>query len=173
MPSQSHPIKIVCWILFTFFLLLLTKNILFKKSITHYKNYFRREYRQYTVKEGWKQANTTPFSTIKLFYNSRNMNAEYKANNLLGNLVGFMPLGLLLPFLLPWFRHGVRILFAGFLLSLGYELAQLIFGLGIFDVDDLLLNTAGSFFGYCIFFIAALLLGAKKKGDVLHSARHS
>lgn len=162
MTSSPPPIKIIGWIVFVFFLLLLTKNILFKKNIGYYKNYFKREYRQYTIKSGWKQANTTPFSTIKLFYNSRRMNTEYKANNLLGNIIGFIPFGFLLPFLLPWFRHGGKILFAGFLLSMGYELTQLIFGLGIFDVDDLLLNTTGSFLGYIVFFIAFLLFGKRE-----------
>jgi glycopeptide antibiotics resistance protein len=163
--TATTPLKIVCLVLFTFYLLLLTKNILFKKNLAYYKNYFHREYRQYSVKSGWKQANTKPFSTIRLFYNSRNMNTEYKANNLLGNLLGFVPFGILFPFLLPWFRHGSKIILSGFLLSLGYELTQLLFGLGIFDVDDLILNTAGSFAGYCIFFIAVLVFGPRKKSE--------
>lgn len=151
-------VKSLCWILFLVFLVLLTKNILFKRSPHYYKNYFRNEYRHYNVSDGWKQANTKPFSTIQLFYNSRRMNTEYKSNNLLGNLIGFIPFGFFLPLLIPWFRHMIRILFAGFLLSLGYETMQLIFGIGIFDVDDLILNTTGSIIGYIIFLIAKLFI---------------
>jgi glycopeptide antibiotics resistance protein len=162
MPVLSHPIKIVCWILFIIFLLLLTKNILFKKSPRYYKNYFRREYQHYKTEDGWAKANTRPFSTITLFYNSRQLNPEYKKNNLLGNLFGFVPFGFLVPVLLPWFRHGFKILLAGFLLSLGYEATQLWLGLGIFDVDDLILNTAGSFIGYTIFFITGLITRTRK-----------
>ena len=92
------------------------------------------------------------------------MNPEYKKNNLLGNLFGFIPFGFLVPVLLPWFRHGFKILLAGFLLSLGYEATQLSLGLGIFDVDDLILNTAGSFIGYAIFFIAGLATRTGKTG---------
>ena len=132
---------------------LLTKNILFKKSPQHYKNYFNREYKRYKVKDGWAKANTKPFSTIRLFYNSRRLNTEYKTNNLLGNLIGFVPLGLLLPLILPWFRNGFKILVAGFLVSLGYETVQLLTGLGVFDVDDLILNTAGAFAGFLLFLI--------------------
>jgi glycopeptide antibiotics resistance protein len=162
MSSSLSPVKIIGWVLFFSFMVLLTRNILFKKSPAYYKNYFREEYRHYSIKQGWKQANTTPFSTIRLFYNSRNMNSEYKANNLLGNFVGFVPLGLLLPFLLPWFRHGIKITVTGFLLSLCYELTQLVLGIGIFDVDDLILNTAGCLAGYIIFFIGFLIAGKER-----------
>jgi glycopeptide antibiotics resistance protein len=163
MHLSSRPIKIICWIIFVFFILLLTKNILFKKGSHYYRNYFRHEYSHYSIKEAWKKANTKPFSTINLFYNSRRLNTEYKMNNLLGNLVGFIPFGFLLPLLLPWFRHGFKVLVAGFLLSLGYETAQLLFDLGVFDVDDLILNTAGSVTGYIIFFMAGLFFRSSKK----------
>lgn len=158
----------ICWILFVVYLLLLTKNILFKKSPRYYKNYFQNEYRHYKVKEGWKQANTKPFSTIRLFYNSKRMNTEYKQNNLLGNVIGFIPLGFLLSLLIPWFRNGFKILFAGLLFSLGYEMMQLLFGLGIFDVDDLILNTTGSFIGFIIFFITRSLVIVPLKKKALH-----
>ncbi len=158
-------VKTICWILFLGYVALLTKNILFKKNPRYYKNYFRTEYQHYKIKDGWERANTKPFSTIRLFYNSRRMNTEYKKNNLLGNLVGFIPFGFFLPLLVPWFRNGFKILFAGLLFSLGYEMMQLIFGLGIFDVDDLILNTAGCFAGYIIFLLAKIfiLLPEKKK----------
>jgi glycopeptide antibiotics resistance protein len=47
-------------------------------------------------------------------------------------------------------RNGFKILIAGFLISLGYETMQLLTGLGVFDVDDLILNTAGAFVGIYI-----------------------
>ncbi len=134
---------------------MLTKNILFKKSPEYYKNYFKKEYRHYNIKQGWKRANTKPFSTIKLFYNSRRLNPEYKQNNLWGNFLGFVPMGFLLPLLRNYFRKGINTFFAGLLLSLCFELAQLKFGLGIFDVDDLILNTAGCFTGFVICFIGS------------------
>ena len=157
-------VKAICWILFLFFLLLLTKNIVFKKSPQYYKNYFRREYKHYKVKEGWEQANTKPFSTIRLFYYSKRMRTDYKQNNLLGNVIGFIPFGFLLPLLMRWFRRLPRTLFAGFILSLGYEMMQLLFGLGIFDVDDLILNMTGCFIGYLLFLmIRSFVLAQEKK----------
>ena len=161
-------VKMICWILFVVYLLFLTKNILFKKSPHYYKNYFKNEYRQYKVRDGWKQANTKPFSTIRLFYNSQRMNTEYKKNNLLGNVIGFIPFGFLLVLLIPWFRNGFIILFAGLLFSLGYEMMQLIFGLGIFDVDDLILNTTGSFIGFIIFIIVRSFVLVPVKKNALN-----
>jgi len=158
-------VKTVCWILFLGYLAVLTKNILFKKNPRYYKNYFQTEYKHYKIKDGWQQANTKPFSTIRLFYNSKRMNTEYKKNNLLGNIIGFIPFGFLLALLIPWFRNGFKILFAGLLFSLGYEMMQLLFGLGVFDVDDLILNTTGSFIGFIIFLLVRsfVLIPIKKK----------
>jgi glycopeptide antibiotics resistance protein len=155
MTKPGHPVKITGWIVFLFFMLLLTRNILFKKNLSYYRHYFQTEYKQYSISDGWKLANTKPFYTIKLFYNSRNLTTDYKANNLLGNIIGFFPLGLLLPFLLPWFRNILVITFTGFIVSLGYELTQLVFGLGVFDVDDLILNTTGTLLGYIFFKLLA------------------
>ena len=153
MASSPNYTRMLFGLIFVLYLLLLTKNILFKKGPAYYKNYFQHEYKHYSWREGWKHANKVPFSTINLFYNSRHMDSEYRQNNLLGNLLGFMPFGILLPLLLPWFRHFFKILFAGFLLSLGYECTQLFFGLGIFDVDDLILNTAGASLGGITFLV--------------------
>lgn len=156
-------IKLWLWATLIAVLLLLTKNILFKKSPGYYKRYFRNEYRHYNVKKAWEHSNTKPFSTIQLFYNSRRLNAEYKQDNLLGNLLGFVPIGFLLPLLMPLFRKGVYVLLAGFFLSLGFEMTQLVLGLGIFDVDDLILNTAGCFLGYWLFRLAGSVLNVKDK----------
>lgn len=156
-------IKLCLWVIFIAFLLLLTKNILFKKSPGYYKRYFRNEYRHYSVKNGWEHSNTKPFSTIQLFYNSRRLNAEYKQDNLLGNLLGFAPIGFLVPLLIPLFRKGIYVLLAGFFLSLCFEMAQLVLGLGVFDVDDLILNTAGCFIGFGFFRLTSWVLDLKGK----------
>ena len=164
-------IKLCLWVIFIAFLLLLTKNILFKKSPGYYKRYFRNEYRHYSVKNGWEHSNTKPFSTIQLFYNSRRLNAEYKQDNLLGNLLGFAPIGILLPLLMPLFRKGINALLAGFFLSLGFEMTQLVLGLGVFDVDDILLNTTGCFAGYFFYWLVNRLFNPRDQKTF--SQRHA
>ncbi|WP_373163106.1 VanZ family protein [Agathobaculum sp. Marseille-P7918] len=76
--------------------------------------------------------------------------------NIFGNIILFVPLGLVLPLFWQYFdraRH--TILFAAGL-SLSIELIQLVAG-GVTSVDDLILNTAGAAIG---FVLAKLLLRA-------------
>lgn len=63
-----------------------------------------------------------------------------------GNLIWFVPLGLLLPMLAPQ-ANGWRVLLAGAGLSLGIEIAQYLLGTGYADVDDVLLNALGALAG--------------------------
>ncbi len=153
-------IKKFSWILLLVFLLVLTKVILFKGSPGYYKNYFHTTYHSYTIAEGKRKANFKPFATIKLFYESRRLNMEYKVNNLLGNILLFIPLGFLLPLLVKRFRNFFLILFTGFLLSLFYECTQLLTGIGVFDVDDMILNTFGTLIGVIVFYCCKYLFTA-------------
>jgi len=166
-------IKKFSWVLLVVFLLVLTKVILFKGSPRYYKNYFATTYHNYTIKEGIKKANFKPFATIKLFWVSRRLNVEYKVNNLLGNILLFIPLGFLLPLLIWRFRNIFLIVFTGFLLSVFYECTQLLTGIGIFDVDDMILNTSGTLVGVLIFYGAKSLFAAKQKNTIHETAPSS
>ena len=73
--------------------------------------------------------------------------------NLAGNVIGFLPFGFFLPILSRRLRNGVLVTMSGFGLSLLVESIQLIFKVGCFDVDDLILNTLGVLFGYLSFWI--------------------
>jgi glycopeptide antibiotics resistance protein len=169
MPSRL-PIKIISGIVLVAYLLVLTKKVLFKQGgPRHYKQYFSSEYKNYSVSKGWKKANTVPFATINLYKKGlqhHNSIAEY---NLLGNFIGFVPFGILLPLFWPWFRHGIKTLLAGFMLSLGFETVQLLTGLGVWDVDDLLLNTAGTIAGYILFFMVSTTIKLMNRKPVLQT----
>lgn len=70
--------------------------------------------------------------------------------NLGGNIGLLVPIGFLAPLLYPkigW--PGIGLL--AFISGLSIELTQSIFRLGIFDVDDLLLNGLGVLAGYALF----------------------
>ena len=71
--------------------------------------------------------------------------------NVFGNLIAFMPLGFFIPALSRNKKNGFAVVLNCFSLSLLVEVVQLIFKLGSFDVDDLLLNTLGGLFGYMIY----------------------
>ncbi|HYF63398.1 MAG TPA: VanZ family protein [Herpetosiphonaceae bacterium] len=70
--------------------------------------------------------------------------------NLVGNVVAFVPPGLLLPLArrTPALRFT---LLGGLALSLGIEVAQWIAGYRVSDIDDLLLNGLGTLCGYGLF----------------------
>ena len=64
-----------------------------------------------------------------------------------------IPFGFILPVILDKMRSGWLIVLAGFGLSVTVEVIQLITKVGCFDVDDMILNTAGAALGYLLFFI--------------------
>ena len=82
--------------------------------------------------------------------------------NLIGNLVVFFPLGFLIPVYREKKTGPVRILIYSFLFSLGMEVLQLITRVGVFDVDDLFLNTVGGMLGYTAYLLAVGLLRHRK-----------
>lgn len=67
--------------------------------------------------------------------------------NIAGNVLMFVPLGVLLPLFWPWFSSLRRTVLWGFGMSVSIELIQMISG-GVTSVDDVLLNTLGALVGY-------------------------
>lgn len=75
--------------------------------------------------------------------------------HIIGNMIWFVPLGMLLPcYSEKW--KGLRILLCGGALSLMIEGIQYVLGTGISDIDDIILNALGGLFGYftCLLFIS-------------------
>ena len=161
--QPEKAIRIAAWIGLLFCLLVLSKYILFKKSPHYYKHYFTNEYKNYTVSQGWEHANLTPFSTIRLFSSAR-VSSEYSYKNIGGNIIGFIPLGILFPLAFPFLKNRIRLTGFIFAISLLFETFQLITGIGVFDVDDLLLNTLGGIAGYFLYIGAKRLLNADSAG---------
>ena len=93
--------------------------------------------------------NVVPFREIT---RSLHTLTDHAVLNLLGNVVLFMPLGILLGLIFNQRgRVGLKIAFCGFFLSFSLETAQLLFMIGQFDVDDLLLNSLGGLLGYAMY----------------------
>ena len=68
--------------------------------------------------------------------------------NVFGNFILFYPMGIFLPCLFKKVRTVKKTLLIAFGTILSVEIVQLVFRLGIFDVDDLILNIAGWILGY-------------------------
>ena len=70
--------------------------------------------------------------------------------NLFGNIIPFMPIGLLAPLVvrsISW----QKALVLGVATGLSFEVMEVVFRVGIFDVDDVILNAFGVMVGYAVF----------------------
>lgn len=113
--------------------------------------FFSEGYGRTAAEQGYRY-NLTPFVEIKRFWVYREqLGVLAVAANLLGNVIGFIPYGFILPIISQKTRSAFLIIFSGFLLSLCVEIIQLITKVGCFDVDDLILNTLGAAIGYLAF----------------------
>ncbi|MEC0345426.1 VanZ family protein [Peribacillus frigoritolerans] len=96
--------------------------------------------------------NIVPFHTIETyFFNFQHYNFETWFYNTFGTILVFMPLGILLPLVFVNLRNLTLIVLLSLLVSLIIETIQFVTLLGVFDVDDILLNTFGSILGFLIF----------------------
>lgn len=90
-----------------------------------------------------REVNLIPFDALRflapwaLFY------------NVVGNIVWFMPFGLLLP-KVTHFQRFYQVTFLGALLSISIESLQFIFYTGITDTDDIIFNTLGASLGWLL-----------------------
>jgi len=76
---------------------------------------------------------------------------EYFIVNIFGNVLAFAPFGFFLSIAKPKLARVYAIIVMSFLLSLTIETLQLLLKVGIFDVDDLFMNTVGGLLGYGIY----------------------
>lgn len=92
-----------------------------------------------------------PFKTIIDYVGKAHAITDWFVKNLACNVIMFMPFG----FLLPCFSKlkGWKLVLAGCLLSIAIEVLQYAAAIGQMDIDDVILNTAGTALGYGIFFI--------------------
>ena len=91
--------------------------------------------------------NLEPLAEIKRFYNMLGGTRTYKAVlNLFGNIAC-----LFVPYIFKRRISFIKVVFTTFMFSLCIEVIQLYFMIGIFDVDDLILNTIGGALGYVVY----------------------
>ena len=152
--TSNKALRIFLWFMLLLYLVILTKLIIFKRSPGFIKEHFLHHYSWQKAKTNMHKANLKPFATINLYRHSRG-NPEYATNNLWGNTLGFIPLGILLPLLFVRLRTAAGTIFTVFIFSLVFETFQLFSMLGVFDVDDLILNTLGGTIGYLLFWLTA------------------
>ena len=134
-------------ILFVIYVLLLIYFLFFSEAYGREAE-AEREYRY----------NLVPFVEIRRFWVYREQLGLFALfTNIFGNVLGFVPLGCILPVICRKWRNGFLIILSGFGLSLCVETIQLITKVGCFDVDDMILNTLGAALGYLAFAVCDYL----------------
>lgn len=145
--------RMIALALFTFYMYTLIRIILFKfrwRDMTFLTQQLQRnlgnpDNLMYQLQSG----NFIPFKTMLINIHSLSL---HDLSNLVGNIALFIPFGMFLVLM----SKNKGISFKGALtrslsLSLCLECLQVVFSIGIFDVDDLILNTSGGLLGYCAF----------------------
>jgi glycopeptide antibiotics resistance protein len=93
--------------------------------------------------------NFVPFKTIVPLLIGRG-NHLIAMVNLFGNIIPFMPIGLLAPLMVQSISWQ-KALVLGVVTGLTFEVMEVVFRVGIFDVDDVILNAFGVVVGYGVF----------------------
>jgi glycopeptide antibiotics resistance protein len=155
--------KIIMWALFILYLTLLIKVILFKYPAFVIANSFKYAH-ETPLFTRITQGNFIPFKTI-LHYLGGNPSFGVAKENLLGNIIAFGPLGFLLPIVIKGIKDVKHIALSAFIVSLTFEVIQLLTYLGSFDVDDIILNVLGAMCGYLVYKVFFLLIPKRIKSQ--------
>ena len=140
---QRNREKIVFRILFAIYVLLVIYFLFFAETTGR------------TISDRTYHYNLILFKEIKRFIVYRQQLGMFAVTaNLLGNVLIFLPFGMLVPFLTKRFKKFWSVVLLTFELSVLVELVQLVTKVGSCDVDDILLNTIGGMLGFVCYAIA-------------------
>lgn len=110
--------------------------------------------------------NLVPFLEIKRFIKYYEyIDFPSVVINLLGNIVAFIPFGALIRWVVNRKTRWYQATAYTFLFSLCVELLQLVAKVGVFDVDDLILNTLGGLMGFWIYYLLLLINRRRERHD--------
>lgn len=135
MKNQSKKTSfVICCLLAVIYVLVIAKLVIFKNGFTN-------EFRDLSM---------MPFSFVIDFLNGE-ASLSNMLKNALGNIAVFIPLGIIVPVFFQKFNVK-HVVLCGIIISFIIEIIQYITGLGITDIDDLILNTLGTFIGGLLYF---------------------
>ncbi len=142
--------KRILFVLFLLYLVVVLRVIVFKYPLEVLLE-IASGWSDNVLFEGKERANFQLFKTIRLYIKHWDNHSINSFGNLVGNVVIFIPLGYFLPRLFQTMKNVFCTMAVSLCLIVGIETFQLISGFGVFDVDDILLNSMGALIGYLIF----------------------
>ncbi len=102
-------------------------------------------------------SNFVPFQTINTYINAifnGNINLDIAINNLVGNLILFLPMGIYLPYFFRRIKKASTFSIVMIILLIVIEVVQVVTRRGSFDIDDFILNMLGALIGFGIWKIS-------------------
>lgn len=148
--------KLIYFIIFAFYMGLLI-----------YLLFFAEEFGR-SVTEKKYSYNLVPFKEIKRYiFRFKTIGLKTCIINLGGNIIAFIPFGIFVPYL---FKENMNVFLIGIMTmitSLFVEMFQLMLMVGSFDVDDIILNTAGGIIGGIIYVICRKKILQNNSGQTL------
>lgn len=135
--------KEITWILFILYIIFLLSTIVYTKLTTG------SIYPELNIK-----SNLVPFTsiieTITLLL-TKTQGFYYIFDYLILDIILFIPLGLFLPILFPKTKKIKNFILICLTISIIKELFQLLLNVGMFNIDDIILNLSGAIISYTIF----------------------
>lgn len=104
---------------------------------------------QSNIERGWTRVNLVPFGTIGAYISDLQYGISFV--NILGNIIPFIPMGFIIPIAFSSLRNFMKTMITCLLLICSIEILQLIFFLGSFDIDDIILNLVSCVIGFMLF----------------------
>lgn len=153
--KEANKLKMIEILLFIIYLVLLVYFLFFAESMGR------------TISDREYSYNLILFKEIKRFIKyHKELGMTAVLTNIVGNIVCFIPFGCMLPILSTKARKLFLVCLVSLELSIVIEMTQLIFKVGSFDVDDLVLNTLGGFIGFLIYRFANIMIGKWFKSEI-------
>lgn len=137
-------------VVFFLYLLFIIRVIVFKYPMSQMQEIVN-SWQKDVVLEGLNTANFVPFKTIKMYIQYYDLPGLRSFSNLFGNVLVFVPVGIMLPIVHRASKNIIVAIFNTLLFVIGIEVFQLFSNFGAFDVDDIILNMFGVLIGSCIY----------------------
>lgn len=138
--NRRNIVKIVWWVYIA---------LLFGVVIIKFRGSFSELFAKIKTVPFRTNYNLIPF--ISIGQQLENFSEGWARINILGNIIPFVPFGYFLPLIYKKINSPQRLFSVALLFILFIEIFQFITRLGIFDVDDIILNMFGILIGYFLY----------------------
>jgi glycopeptide antibiotics resistance protein len=151
--KKANIIKNIVKVIFVAYIFILMLVLIFKYPTGMLNTTIERLLKGETVERMAPQL--IPFRTIILYAKSVHSLTDWFIKNLACNIIMFIPFGFLIPFFSK--KSSCSIVAMGCFLSIAIELIQYFTALGRLDIDDVILNTAGTAIGCLLNYLCSLI----------------